>query len=335
VSDDTPTERFDPTGGSGKPLPKFPWEEGYVAPTTTPAAHPDGPPTEAYTPPVDPGPPTEAYTPPVDAGPPTEAYTPPPTERFDAQPAQPAQPLSPFNPIAMPPAAAPPVNDGATKKFDALPSDDPFGPGGMFAADAFTDHPDDLIPTERFAPAAAAAPSQPYPTRARATRTSTPPPTSSSRPILWALGIIAGILVIAIVVLLVVLLQPKDTPVTLPTDTPQPSQTANEPEPSQTPEEPVVVGPTFDSFEAPTSSGCQEGDTEAQLTFSWSSTNAVRAYIGVATDNARQDPYDGDLPPEYEYTDIYFLCDQESQFYTVTLEDADGEIAHETVTVPR
>lgn len=313
MSDDTPTERFDPTGGSGKPLPKFPWEEGYVAPGTPPAAQP---PASADLP-------TQAYTPPP-ASPdlPTQAYTPPPTP--------PAPPISPFNPIVIPPAAAPPVTDEVTKKFDALPSDDPFGPGGMFAADAFREHPGDLIPTERFVPADVPPPSAPYPSR----RAATPPP-RSNRAILWVLGSIAAVLVIAIVVLLVVLFQPKEAPVALPSETPVATETPVEPEPSQTAEEPEVVGPTFDSFEAPTSSGCVDGDTEKQLSFSWASTNAVRAYIGVATDNAREAPYDGDLPPEYTYTDIYYLCDQESQFYTVTLEDSMGELAHETVTVNR
>ena len=306
MSDDTPTERFDPTGGSGKPLPKFPWEEGYVAPGADT-------PTEAYTPP--PAQPLSDV--------PTQAYTPPPVQ-------QPAQPISPFNPIVIPPAAAPPVTTDATKKFDTLPSDDPFGPGGMFAADAFQEHPDDLIPTERFAPANVPPPSAPYPSR----RAATPPP-RGNHAVMWVLGSIAAVLVIVIVVLLVILFQPKETPVALPTDVPTPSETPVEPEPSQTAEEPEVVGPTFDSFEAPTSSGCEEGDTEKQLSFSWASSNAVRAYIGVATDNARDAPYDGDLPPEFTYTDIYYLCDQESQFYTVTLEDSMGELAHETVTVTR
>ena len=271
MSDDTPTERFDPTGGSGTPLPKFPWEEGYVAPGTPPAAPP---------------------TPPANAD--------VPTELFNAQPTQPPQPISPFNPIVIPPAAAPPVTDDATKKFDALPSDDPFGPGGMFAAEAFHEHPDALVPTERFAPADVPAPSAPYPSR----RAATPPP-KNNRALLWVLGSIATLLVIAIVVLLVVLFQPEQAPVALPTDTPPaPSATAVDPEPSTTPEEPEIVGPTFDSFEAPTSSGCEEGDTEKQLSFSWASKNAIRAYIGVATDNARDAPYDGDLPPEFTYTDI-------------------------------
>lgn len=331
MSDDTPTERFDPTAGSGKPLPKFPWEEGYVAPAAPPAAQPPAPqppastdlPTQAYTPP--PAAPQPPAAPPASADVPTELFTAQP-----AQPAQPQQPISPFNPIVIPPAAAPPVTNDATKKFDSLPSDDPFGPGGMFAADAFREHPDDLIPTERFVPADVPPPSAPYPSR----RAATPPP-KNNHALLWVLGSIATLLVIAIVVLLVVLFQPKDVPVTLPTDTPAPSVTPVEPEPSTTPEEPEVVGPTFDSFEAPTSSGCQEGDTEKQLSFSWASTNAIRAYIGVATDNARDAPYDGDLPPEFTYTDIYYLCDQESQFYTVTLEDSAGELAHETVTVNR
>ena len=53
MSDDTPNG----LPGERKPLPKFPWEEGYVAPTETPATPttPTGDaPTQAYTPPAQP-----------------------------------------------------------------------------------------------------------------------------------------------------------------------------------------------------------------------------------------------------------------------------------------
>jgi hypothetical protein len=317
VSDDTTGQSGDPR----KPLPKFPWEEGYVAPTA-----PDAP-TERFTPPASPD---------------------QPTERFSMPPAQqPPVPLQPFNPIAMPPAAAPPVTDEATKKFDALPSDDPFGPGGMFAAEAFTEHPDDLIPTERVAPAASVAPSSPYgqaspsgqayPTRANTTRRATTPPPKKSNALTITLISVASVLLVAIIVLVIVLIQSKATPVAAPTSSaPAPSTSAvAEPEPSQEAEEPEAVGPTFASFEAPASAGCTEGVTEMPLEFSWASDDAVRAYIGVNTDDARRDAYDGDLPANYTYTDLIYLCEQESQSYAVTLEDADGEITTQTATVTR
>ena len=360
MSDDTPTGR----PGDRQPLPKFPWEEGYVAPN---AAAPDAATPSADTP-------TERFDAQAAAQPPAQQPAQPPapfdpdqpTELFDVPAAQtPQQPAPTANlatenatterftsqpppnlPTFIPQEAAPPIVPEPTERFDALPSDDPFAAGGLFAPDAFVDHSDDLIPTERFVaaePTYSAGATTAYPTRGSGgsggaggsggRRAATPPKKSNA--LLWTLISAAGVLLITIIVLAIILLQPKESPA--PADTPIAEAPVEEPEPEATEpeEEPEATGPVFDSFTAPETSGCTEETTEVPLEFSWESANAVRAYIGVGTDNARDDPFDGDLPPTYTYLNIVYLCDQESQTYTVTLEDESGEIASETVTVSR
>ncbi|GAB2448754.1 hypothetical protein HD599_001871 [Conyzicola lurida] len=168
------------------------------------------------------------------------------------------------------------------------------------------------------------------------------PPAKKSRTALrWLIGIGAALLV-AVIVLLVILFggdpEPEPTATATPTATAQPTPTPSpspteEPEPTPTVE--PVASPTFDSFEAPTTADCEEGDDDAPLTFSWSSSNAERAFIGVQTTDAKLAPYASDLPPVFTYTDLAYQCDQESQIYTVTLEDAAGSTKSETVTITR
>ena len=55
----------------------------------------------------------------------------------------------------------------------------------------------------------------------------------------------------------------------------------------------------------------------------------------MQTTDAKLAPYASDLPPVFTYTDLAYQCDQESQIYTVTLEDAAGSTRSETVTITR
>jgi len=168
-----------------------------------------------------------------------------------------------------------------------------------------------------------------------------------SRTLLYVLIGIGALLLIAVIVLIATLLSSNPTPAASPSPTPTvsvtPSTTPSEPSATPTPsqtEEPVVDPapapdpiPGFDSFAYEQDAGCQPGDSQQQLTFSWSSDDAVRAYVGVQTNNAKSAPYESNLPPVYTYTNIYYNCGQASQFYTVTLEDAAGRLTHKTVTV--
>ena len=169
-----------------------------------------------------------------------------------------------------------------------------------------------------------------------------------SRTLLYVIIGIGVLLLVAVIILIATLLgQPQDTASGDPTPTitatesasPTPTETSPsaEPEPEETedapPPPPPAPVPGFDSFSAQSDAGCQDGDTQKQLTFSWSSDDAVRAYIGVQTNNAKAAPYEGDLPPVYTYTNLYYNCDQDSQYYTVTLEDGSGHLTHKTVTI--
>ena len=170
-----------------------------------------------------------------------------------------------------------------------------------------------------------------------------------SRTLLYVLIGVGALLLIAVIVLIATLLSSNPTPAASPSPTPTvsvtPSPTPSEPSATPTPsqtEEPVVDPapapapdpiPGFDSFAYEQDAGCQPGDSQQQLTFSWSSDDAVRAYVGVQTNNAKTGSYSGELPAVYTYSDIYYNCGQASQYYTVTLEDAAGRLTHKTVTI--
>jgi hypothetical protein len=147
-------------------------------------------------------------------------------------------------------------------------------------------------------------------------------------------------------VLLVMLLGDDDAPAPAasssptasaePAPEPEPSETEAPPEPEPAPTTPPAqAGPTFATFSAPSSAQCAEGEDNAPLSFSWSSDTAVRAYLGVGTQNAALNPTVSDLPPTATYDDLEFDCAVASQVYTVTLEDELGTLASRTVTVTR
>lgn len=225
-----------------------------------------------------------------------------PTERFDAQP-------------------LPPEEYDATRIFDAP-----------------VEHPTELLGAGAAVPASVAG--RPVTQRERLDAKAAEP---KARGLFYTLIGISAALLIAIIVVLAFAFGPKgDEPVAIPTDTGTPSAPPSEtPEPEPTPVEsspppaPAPTGPVFDSFNAPETSGCLEGETQHPLTFAWSSGTALTAYIGVGTTDAKAAPFEGDLPPIYTYKDISYNCDQASQVYTVTLENADGLLTHKTVTVTK
>jgi hypothetical protein len=93
------------------------------------------------------------------------------------------------------------------------------------------------------------------------------------------------------------------------------------------------AGPTFASFSAPSSAGCPDESSNVTITISWSSSNATSAWIGVATSNAKAEPYDS-VPTSGSY-DIGFPCSNSHQVYTVTLEDADGHLTSKSKDIQR
>ncbi|PKQ25832.1 MAG: hypothetical protein CVT64_07235 [Actinobacteria bacterium HGW-Actinobacteria-4] len=70
------------------------------------------------------------------------------------------------------------------------------------------------------------------------------------------------------------------------------------------------------------------------MTFTWSTSKAVKAWFGIATTNAKAAPYEDVSVQAGSYT-AYYQCSEASQVYTVTIEDADGKLTHETRTISR
>jgi hypothetical protein len=198
--------------------------------------------------------------------------------------------------------------------------------------------PVDSTPTVRTTPPPAA------PRSSTSTSTSTPTkkpdePKKKHTLMWWLIGIGAALL-IALIVLLITLFGGADEPAVAPTPTESSAAPEPEPTPSDEPEPaptatvaPPVTSPTFATFTAPANAACEEGEDEAPLTFSWSSSDATTAYIGVGTQNAALNPTFSDLPPTATFEELAYDCSVASQVYTVTLEDSEGRLASNTVTV--
>ncbi|MBK4346495.1 hypothetical protein [Lacisediminihabitans changchengi] len=267
---------------------------------------------------TDDGPATELFAFPGTTAPVDE----PATQRYD----------QPFG--GWPAATRSPADDQATRRFDQQP------PEAYPGAGAF----DPLFPAGPQATQSVPA------TEAMGRRTPPTEPPQSKRTLI-ILIVVGAVLLVAVLVLVLLLLTrtigggtaaspspsvttsdtPSPTPSTTPSATPTPSPT---PSPTQT-APPAPTNPTFATFSAQSSAGCSSDSGDVALTFTWGSTDAKTAYIGVGTTNAKQDPYASDLPPTDTYTDLTYDCSQPSQVYTVTLENAAGLITNRTVTITR
>ena len=317
-----------PTGPAGK-------DDGDQVPGERDGQQPDATPTERFG--------LDDATEPGDA--PTERFglddaaepTPvddAPTERFDTGAAAAAPADAPTDRFDTPAPIGTPLN--GTDPSDAVTKILPVGAG--VTPNPYV--PPAAQPRPAAQPAAAARPAPSVPPAG-------PTPPKNNRTLLyWLIGI-GAVLLVAVIALLVWLFagdgdgdaQPTATPTPsatpaetqTPTPTPEPTQTPTPtPEPTETP-----VTPTFATFSAPTSANCEEGDDDAPLSFSWSSSDAVRAYLGVGTQNAAINPTVSDLPPTATYTDLDYDCSVASQVYTVTLEDELGSLASRSVTITK
>ena len=208
--------------------------------------------------------------------------------------------------------------------------------------------PDDA-PTEAFN-----APTAPLPEQPGADSTGEPARSDErkSRTLLIALLSVAGAILLALIVLIAILLggQGDPEPVPVPTETvsesptpsPEPTEAETpEPEPTEEPEAsasappppPPPQSPSFATFTGPNKPVCPDTSSQVELTWSWSSSNAVNAWFGIGTNNAKLQPYE-QVPTTATYT-FYYQCSEASQIYTVTLEDSAGRLTHKTVTVTR
>jgi cytoskeletal protein RodZ len=201
----------------------------------------------------------------------------------------------------------------------------------------------DETPTERFEPPTAPLLSADSSTGA--------PEEKQKRGLLIALIAVAAAILLALIVLIVVLVsgQGDDTagpaPVPTATESLEPEETES-PEPSDEPTEepaaspsattappPPPQSPSFATFSGPNRATCPDTSSSVAITWSWSSTNAVAAWFGIGTNNAKAEPFES-VPTTATYT-FNYQCSEASQRYTVTLEDSAARLTHKTVEIVR
>lgn len=213
----------------------------------------------------------------------------------------------------------------------------------------------DDTPTERFESPTPTAPTAPLPAAdAAASTTAVSPDEKPKRGMLIALLSIAGAILIALIIIIVMLLNngsdsneqpaPEFTASESPSPTPTPDDTES-PEPSETPSAspsataapppppPPPQSPSFATFSGTNKATCPDTSSSVEITWSWSSANAVNAWFGIGTNNAKLQPYE-QVPTTATYT-FFYQCSEASQIYTVTLEDSSGRLTHKTVTISR
>ncbi len=182
------------------------------------------------------------------------------------------------------------------------------------------------------------------------------PAEKQKRGLLIALIAVAAAILIALIVLIVVLVEnarddsagPPPEPSPTESSTPEPTDSAS-PEPSDEPSAepsaspsataapppppPPPQSPSFATFSGPNRATCPDTSGSVAITWSWSSTNAVAAWFGIGTNNAKAEPFES-VPTTATYTFSY-QCSEASQRYTVTLEDSAGRLTHKTVEIVR
>lgn len=200
----------------------------------------------------------------------------------------------------------------------------------------------DDTPTERFTPPAPAV----EPGTAAATRNTK----TRSKVAITTLAVVGGALLIIVVVLLTLLFargtggvdpepsngatpdvaasqtpseSPNEAPTTAPSTPPNPSSP------------PVSTGPVFESFSPSNNSsvGCDSDSGSIPVTFTWSSTGATEAAIGVGTSDAFAAPYQTGLPPSGSF-DLDYQCSVSSQTYTVSIRGLTGQ-TNKTILLTR
>ena len=172
-----------------------------------------------------------------------------------------------------------------------------------------------------------------------------------SKKLILILSIVGGLLLLAVVVLVTVLLtrgfgppttpptatpsaSNSETPSASPSETPSKSPSASPSEtPSAAPPPPPSTGPVFNTFSPKSnkSVGCSDDSTPVTVTFTWTSTGADEAAIGVETTDAFAGPFQTGLPPSGSF-DLNYQCSKASQFYTVSIRGTSGQ-TNKTITL--
>lgn len=199
----------------------------------------------------------------------------------------------------------------------------------------------DETPTERFEQAT---------TPLAQTAIAADPAERQNRGMLIALIAIVAAVLVALIVVIVLLVgnansnsaqpSPETTesesasPEPTESESPEPSDEPSE-EPSESPSTPPAPpqSPSFATFVGPSVADCPDTASAVAITWSWSSTNAVSAWFGIGTNNAKAEPFES-VPTTATYT-FNYQCSEASQRYTVTLEDSAGRLTHSTVIIVR
>lgn len=178
-----------------------------------------------------------------------------------------------------------------------------------------------------------------------------------SKALLLALSVIGGLLLVAVIVLLTLLFakgtdgaspapgtstspSPEvttiETPSVSPSETPSTAPTVVPSTPPNSSPPPVATGPVFNSFSPRNNSsvGCSGDTGDIPLTFTWTSTGATEAAIGVQTNDAFAGAFETGLPASGSYTGLSYNCSQATQFYTVSIRGESGQ-TNKTVTLKR
>lgn len=215
----------------------------------------------------------------------------------------------------------------------------------------------DETPTEKFYP-----PTEPLgpPPQASASAQAATEVSPKSRTLTIVLSVIGGLLLIAVVIVLTLLfsgafgksdsgivpppasaspsvspsVSPSASPSPSPSESPSASPSAT-PSSSPSPTTPPSTGPVFTSFSPSnnTSVGCTNNSDPVAVTFTWSSTGANEAAIGVGVTDAYAGAYETGLPPSGSYT-LDYQCSEASQIYTVSIRGSSGQ-TNKTVTLKR
>ncbi|MBX3087397.1 MAG: hypothetical protein KF742_02820 [Cryobacterium sp.] len=120
---------------------------------------------------------------------------------------------------------------------------------------------------------------------------------------------------------------PSSSPSESPSSTPSPSATQSNP--------PVATGPVFNSFSPANnkSVGCTNDSDSIPVTFTWTSTGANEAAIGVGTYDAFAGAYETGLPASGSYV-LNYQCSNATQIYTVSIRGNSGQ-ANKSITLKR
>ncbi len=131
---------------------------------------------------------------------------------------------------------------------------------------------------------------------------------------------------------------PSATPTATPSATPTAAPTATaaaSDAPSggdaPAPSDPVLAITSFAASD--TTVACANDSDAIAITFTWDSTDATAAWFGVDTPNAKAGGLQ-QVDPSGSFT-WNFYCSNAATVYTVTVEDAAGQLVHRSVTVSR